>query len=283
MFENFRNKCIEIFELGLANFLFAPRLAWQACLKRTAVKLELLTDIDMFLMVEKGIIGGMCQAIQRYAKANNKYMKSYDKIIESSYLMYLDANNLCGWAMSQKRPVNSFEWVKKLSKFDERFIKNYDENSLHRDLPFLPERKKIVKCNKLVCSFYYKRKLCCPHKGFNRGTKSWINYKNVHRVIQFNQKAWLRPYIDMNSKLRTEAKNDFGKDFFKLMNNAVFRKTMENVRKHRDIKLVTRDKRRNQTALEPNYHKLIIYLDISILDINKTVLYEFWYYYIKPK
>ena len=162
MFENFRNECIEIFELGLANFLFAPRLAWQACLKRTAVKLELLTDIDMLLMVEKGIIGGMCQAIRRCAKANNKYMKSYDIIIESSYLMYLDANNLCGWAMSQKLPVNGFEWVKKLSKFDERFIKNYDENSdvgycfevdvnypknlisLRRDLPFLPERKKIV-------------------------------------------------------------------------------------------------------------------------------------------
>ena len=210
--------------------------------KKAGVKLKLLTDIDMLLMVEKGIIGGMCQAIHRYAKANNKYMKSYDIIIGSSYLMYLDANNLCGWAMSQKLPVNSFEWVKTLSKFVERFIKNYDENSdvgyclevdvnylknlfsLHRDLPFLPERKKIVKCNKLVCDFYYKKKLCCPHKGFNRSTKSWINTKKLHRVIQFNQKAWLRLYIDMNTKLRTEAKNDFERDFFKLMNNAVSEK-----------------------------------------------------------
>ena len=96
VFENFRNKCIEIYELDPAHFLSAPGLAWQACLKKTKVKLELLTDIDMLLMVEKGIRGGMCQAIHKYAKANNKYMKNYDKNIESSYLIYLHANNLYG-------------------------------------------------------------------------------------------------------------------------------------------------------------------------------------------
>ena len=133
----------------------APGLAWQACLKKTKVKLELLTDIDMLLMVEKGTRGGICQAIHRYAKANNKYMKNYDKNNESSYIENLDANNLYGWAMSQKLPVNSFKWVEKLSRFNEIFIKNYNENSdigyflevdinypkelfnLHKDLPFL--------------------------------------------------------------------------------------------------------------------------------------------------
>ena len=127
------------------------------------------------MIAEKGIGGGICQAIHRCAKANNKDMKSYDKNIESSYLMYLDVSNLCGWAISQKLLANGFEWVEKLSKFDERFIKNYDENSykgyflevdveypknlfsLHSDLPFLPERKKIGKCNKLVCDFYDKK------------------------------------------------------------------------------------------------------------------------------
>ena len=93
-FENCRNKCIEIYELDPAHFLSPPGLVWQACLKKTEVELELLTDIDMLLMVEKVIRGGMCQAIYRYPKAGNKYMKNYDKDIESSYLMYLDANNL---------------------------------------------------------------------------------------------------------------------------------------------------------------------------------------------
>ena len=141
-----------------------------------------------------------------------------------------------------------------------------------------------------------------------RALKQALNYglklTKTHRVIQFNQKAWLKPYIDMNTKLRKEAKNDFEKDFFKLMNNSVFRKTIENVRKHRDIKLVTTEEKRIKLVSEPNYHttkrfseNLLaiemkktkvkmnkpIYLGMSILDISKTLMYEFWYDYIKPK
>ena len=167
---------LKYIELDPAHFLSAPRLAWQACLKKTGVKLELLTDNDMLMMVEKGIRGGICQAVYRYAKANNKYMKNCNKFIESLYLMYLDANNLYGWAMSQKLPIDGFKWVENLSKFNESFIKSYDENSnkgyffekdveypkklfnLHRDLPFLPERKKIKKCEKLVCIVQNKKK-----------------------------------------------------------------------------------------------------------------------------
>ena len=128
----------------------------------------------MLLMVEKGIRGGICPAIRRYAKANNKYMRNYDKNIESSDLMYLDSNHLYEWAMSQTLPVNGFEWMEQLSEFDECFIKNYDENNdkgyilevdveypknlfnLHCDLPFLPERKKIEKCKKLFCNIHNK-------------------------------------------------------------------------------------------------------------------------------
>ena len=128
-------------------------------------------------MVEKGIRGGMCNAIQRYAKANNKYIKNYDKNKESSYLMYLDGNNLYGWAMFKKLPVNGFKWKKKrVSKFDEEFIRNYDEDSdkgylevdveypkdfhnLHSDLPFLSERIKMKKCNKLLCNLYNKKNM----------------------------------------------------------------------------------------------------------------------------
>ena len=130
-------------------------------------------------MVEKGIRGGICQVTHKYTKANNKYMKNYDKKIESSYLAYLDENNLHGWGMSQILPVNDFKWVEKskLSRFNERFIKNYKENSdigyflevdidypkelfnLHNDLPFLPERKKVNKCEKLICSIEDKKNM----------------------------------------------------------------------------------------------------------------------------
>ena len=129
VFENFRKTCLKVYELDPAHFLSLPGLAWQACLNKTNIKLELLTDYNMPLMVEEGIRGGICHSIHRYAKANNKYMKNYDKNEESSYTQYLDANNLYGWAMSQKLPVNNFKWIKDTSKINEEFIKNYNENS----------------------------------------------------------------------------------------------------------------------------------------------------------
>ena len=129
VFENFRNKCLKVYELDPAHFLSLPGLAWQACLKKTSVKLELLTDYDMLLMVEEGIRGGICHAIHRYAKVNNKYMKNYDKNEESSYIQYLDANNLYGWAMSQKLPLNGSKWLEDTSEINEEFIKKYDKNN----------------------------------------------------------------------------------------------------------------------------------------------------------
>ena len=134
VFENFRNMCIKVYELDPAHFLYAPGLAWQACLKKTEVELKLITNVDMLLMIEKGIRGVICHAIHRHAKANNIYiydiyMIYYDENKEISYILYLDANNLYGWAMSQKLPVNDFKWIKNVSKTDEGFIKNYDEDS----------------------------------------------------------------------------------------------------------------------------------------------------------
>ena len=173
VFENFRNRCLKVYELDAAHFL----LAWQACLKKTNIKLELLTDYDMLLMVEEGIRGGICHSIHRHAKANNKYMKNYDKNEEFSYIQYLDANNLYGWAMSQKLPVNGFKWIEDTSEINEEFTKYYDENSdkgyilevnvkypkkvhnLNSDLPFLPKRMKIDKCKKLVCNLSNKRNM----------------------------------------------------------------------------------------------------------------------------
>ena len=129
VFENFRKTCLKVYELDRAHFLSLPGLAWQACLKKTNIKLELLTDYDMLLMVEEGIRGGICHSIHRHAKANNKYMENYNKNEELSYIQYLDANNFYGWAMSQKLPVNNFKWVEDTSKINEEFIKSYNENN----------------------------------------------------------------------------------------------------------------------------------------------------------
>ena len=264
VFETIRNMCIKVYELDPAQFLSAPGLAWQACLKKTKVQLELLTDVDMLLMVEKGIRGGIYHAMHRYAKANKKYMKDYNKNEEGSFLECLDANNLYGWAISERLPVDGFDRIKDLSKIDEDFIKHYDKDSdkgytlevdfkynnnlhdLHNDLPFLPERMKIGKCNKFVCNLYDKKNYAIHIRSLKQALNHGLILKKVHRVIKFNQEAWLKPCIDMNTELRKQAKNDFEKNFFKLMNNAVFGKTMENVRKHRYIKLIKTDKRRNQ-------------------------------------
>ena len=129
VFENFKNKCLEVYELDPAHFLSLPGLAWQECLKKTNIELELLTGYDMLLMAEERIRGRICHSIHRYAKANNKYMKNYNKKKKSSYIQYLDANNLYGWPMSQKLPKNNFKWVEDTSSINEEFIKNYNENS----------------------------------------------------------------------------------------------------------------------------------------------------------
>ena len=330
VFNNFRDMCIKEYELDPAHFLSLPGLAWQACLKKTNIELELLTDYDMLLMVEEGIRGGICHSIHRYAKANNKYMKNYNNNEESSYIQYLDANNLYGWAMSKKLPVNRFKWLDndKTAEpsakhvINEEFIKNYNENDkkgyilevdvknpkklheLHSDLPFLPERMEINKCKKLVCNLYNKKKYVVHTNSLKQALNHGLKLKKIHRIIEFNQKAWLKPYIDMNTELRKLTRNDFEKDLFKLMNNSVFRKTMENIRKHRDIKLVTTDKKRSKLVSEPNYHTINlisedlsiiemkktnvkmnkpIYLGLSILEISKILMYKFWYDYMKPK
>ena len=158
-------------------------------------------------MVEERIRGGICHSMHRYTKANNKYMENYDKIKESSYIQYLDANNLYGRTMSQKMLVNNFKWVEDVSRINEEFIKNYNENSskgyilevdvkypkklhdLHSDLPFLPKRIKIDKCKKLVCDLHNKKKYEVHIKSLKQALKNGLKLKRVHRIIEFSQKA----------------------------------------------------------------------------------------------
>ena len=159
-------------------------------------------------------------------------------------------------------------------------------------------------CKKLVCNLFNKKKYVAHINTLKQALNHGLKFKKIHRVIEFNQEAWLKAYIDMNTELRKLAKNDFEKDLFKLMNNSVFGKTMENIRKHGDIKLVTTDKKRSKLVSEPNYHTINlisedlsiiekkkskvrmnkpIYLGLSTLEISKILMYEFWYDYMKPK
>ena len=224
--------------------------------------------------------------------------------------------------MSKKLPIKGFKWLDDIEKIDEEFIKEYNEISdkgyvieadvdypqeLHdllSDTPFLPERMVINKTKKLVFNLHNKKNYVAHINVLKQALDYGLKLKKVHRVIEFEEEAWLKKYIDFNTDLRMKATNDFEKDFFKLMNNAVFGKTMENVRKHRDIKLVRTDKKRNKLVSEPDYHtmKLIddnlaiiemskvkvrmnkpIYLGLSILELNKITMYEFWYDYVKVK
>ena len=283
----------------------------------TKVELELLTDIDMVLLFEKRIRGGISQALQRYSSAKNKYMPNYNSKLLSTYLLYVDANNLYGWAMSKKLLINNFKWYDALEMLTSDFIKNYDEDSdagyllevdidypkelheSHRDLPFLS-----IKKEKLLNTLADKEKYVVHIAALKEALRHGLEFKKVHRAISFNQKAWLKPYIDKNTELRKNVKNDFEKDFFKLMNNAVFGKTMENVRNRRVVKLVVKEERRNKLVSEPNYdsckqfsdslmaiemRKTEVFMDKpiaveqAILDISKTLMYEFWYDYLKPK
>ena len=263
---------LKIYEVDPAHFFTATALAWKAPLKKTKVTLDLLADIDMFLMVEEGTRGEIRHSIYRYAKASKKYMKDYDENKESSYLQNWDEKNLYGWAMSQKLPVNNFEWIKDTSQFSEDFIKDYDEKSdkgcssevdvqyteklhkLHNDLPFLPKMMKIEKVKKLVANLHDKTEYVICIRNLKQALNHGLVLKNVHRVIKFNQNAWVKLYIDINKNLRKKAKNDFEKDFFKLMNNPVFGKTMKNMRKYKDIKLSTSKRRRNYLVSELTDH-----------------------------
>ena len=249
VFESFRSVCMENYGLDPAHFYTAPGLACRACLKKTGVRLELLLDPDMLLMFERGICGGIMQSVHRWAAANNPYMDEYDNSKPTKYLQYLDANNLYGWAMSQPLPTGEFRWVKcdsNPNKLVEMFAAKKDYgyllevdvsypkelHDLHNDLPFMCTKMKINGVEKLIPNLYYKRKYILHIRALEQASDHGLVLERIHRCIEFKQSPWMKECIDLNTRLRTSAKNDFGKDFHKLMNNSVFGKTMENIRRH---------------------------------------------------
>ena len=319
VYEAFRDTCLRHHKLDPAHFYTSPGLTWKACLKCTGIKLELLTDPDMLLMFEQGIRGGITEAVRKYASANNKYMgDKFNLKSESSYLQYLDANNLYGWAMSQPLPTGGFKWVdvnpNEISELATRTDKGYilevdvsyprKLHNPHNNLPFMCERMEINGVEKLVPNLRDKKNYIIHIQALNQALQLGLRLDRIHRAIEFDQSPWLKTYIDFNTQLRTEATNDFEKDFFKLMNNLVFGNTMENIRKHRNIKLVTTEEKYLHTVMHPNFKSgvlfgenlmgceirkikvvmnKLVYLGQVILDLSKIIMYEFHYDYMVPK
>ena len=314
VFENFREVCRKNYDLDPAWYYTAPGLAWDAALKMTNVRLELLNDPDMLLMFEEGIRGGISMISTRYGKANNPYMKDYDPSLPTKYITYMDANGLYGCAMSKPLPTHDFRWLT-----EEELVLKWKDlpcilevnlmypkhlHKLHNDYPLAPERVTVNGVDKLIPNLRDKRKYIIHHETLKQYLSLGLKLYKIHRGITFKESAWLKPYIDLNTELRTKATNDFEKDFFKLMNNSVFGKTMENVRNRVDVRLVTEESKAKKLVSKPNYHHSTIfcenlvavqmkkttlvldkpiYLGFSVLEISKTIMYDFHYNYIKPK
>ena len=314
VFENFRNICMENYKLDPAHYFTSPGLTWDACLKMTDAKLKLLTDIDMLLMIEKGIRGGVSMISNRYGKANNKYMgKSFIDTMLSKYIIYLDANNLYGWAMSKPLPTHGFKWMKVdeletwelhscILEVDLEYPKSLHD--LHSDYPLAPEQIEVNKIPKLIPNLGDKKKYILHYENLKQCLRLGLKLTHIHRGIKFEESQWLKKYITLNTKLRTQAKNEFEKDFYKLMINSLFGKTMEDIRKRVDIKLVNNKKQAEKLSAKPNFKhcnifsedlvaihmkktKLVfnkpVYLGMCILDLSKTLMYDFHYNYIKQK
>lgn len=254
VFETFRETCLKYYKLDPCWYYTAPGLAWDAMLKITEIKLQTIKYYDMYLFVEKGIRGGIVNAVKRYSKVNNKYLKNYDSKKESNYLMYLDANNLYGWAMIQNLPYDELEfednfdqnmnieqlksYIKELNNIGKGCILEVDLeypkelHDLHNDFPFCPQNNKVnnQKMSKLMNMLYDKEKYVIHYKNLIQTLDYNLKLKKIHRVLTFKESSWMEKYIMLNTNLRKQAKNDFEKDFFKLMNNSVFGKTMENIR-----------------------------------------------------
>ena len=340
VFENFRKTCLEYYKLDPCHYFTSPGLSWDAMLKMTNIKLELMTDINMFQFIEKGMRGGISYIANRCSKAN-KYMKEYNEHQPSKYIMYLDANNLYGWAMSKYLPTGGFRWMteREMDKLDLAKYKNdgnkglilevdleYPEelHDLHNDYPLAPEKVKVTndllseyckniseKYNistglvyKLIPTLGKKEKYVLHYRNLQLYIDLGLKVTKVHRVLEFNQSPWLKQYIDFNTEKRKNAKNDFEKDFFKLMNNSVFGKTMENLRKRVDVRLVSDENKLFKLTSKSTYvsskiinenlvavHKIKetltlnrpAYVGMCILDLSKTLMYDFHYNYIKKK
>ena len=308
VFEHFRETSMnpERFQLDPAHYVSAPQMSWDAMLKTTGVQLDLIYDPEMYKLIESGMRGGICMISKRFSQANNKYMGSdYDSSKPSKYILYLDANNLYGWAMKQSLPEKEFTWCTQ-EEIDRQCWMDSDDDSpfgyilecdldyppelhdLHNEYPLAPERVDIQvdmlsdtqveiarhyarnrsgQNVKLVPHLMRKEKYVTHSRVLKFLLDHGIKLTKVHKAIRFHQSHWMAPYIDMNTNLRAAATNDVDKDFFKLMNNSTYGKTCENTRKRTDIRLVNDEATAWKLIDKPNFMNARIF-DENLLGIE---------------
>lgn len=337
IFQNFRNLTMQFFELDPVHFITTPNLSWHAGLKMSKSTLELLTDIDMYQMIESGIRGGICLVSKRFARANNPYLKqTFNKSLPTSYIISLDVNNPYGSAMANnKLPISQFRWLtfEEIEKFNvmkisdtanKGYILSVDldyPQSLHdkhNNFPMAPEHKvinyellspyqkemlKILKLKsnstpKLLTTLERKNNYVLHYRNLKFYVKHGLVIKQIHKVLEFKQTEWIKPYIIFNNDKRKESTNEFDKQFFKLMNNAFFGRTCMNIRKHVNVKVALNKKECRKCLMDCNldffsilndsavlfknlksslYLNQPIYVGFTVLELSKLYMYELYY------
>ena len=341
VFEHFREMAMRDYGLDPLHNYTLPGFSWQCALKMTNANLELVTDPDIFLFFENSIRGGISMISNRYARANNRYLPpavDFDENLPESYILYLDCNNLYACSLSQPLPVGNFRFLNddEVANFDVANVDcmgdtgyvlevdiSYptDLHATHNDYPLAPEhvtvtRDMVSDYNKddntrpftkqdcLVPTLMDKEKYVTHIRNLKLYVSLGLVVTKIHRIVAFDQRAWLEPYIDFNTCKRRNAKTEFEKDFYKLMNNSVFGKSMESVRKRMNVKLINDKKRFEKSIAKPTCKRFVIindnlvmvecarktvkqnkplYVGFVVLELSKVLMYNFHYNMIRKR
>ena len=310
VFESFRSGSMDNYKLDPAHYVSAPHLSWDAMLKMTQCNLQLLDDPEMFRMIDNNLRGGICMITKRYARANNPRLRAfYDPSKPTSHIMYWDANNLYGWAMSQDLPYDGFRWLKETEYADIEWTTVQEDgqygyivecdldyptelHKVHSDYPLAPEKVAITvemlsdkqkdlhthyKFNrssvqtKLIPNLLPKDKYACHYRNLQFYLSHGMKLLKVHRVLAFQQSRWLGKYIETNQNLRAAANDEHLKKLYKDMNNSCFGKTCENQRKRSDVRVVTDAQKCKKLIEKPHCKSFRIFTeDVAAVDLSKV-------------
>ena len=341
VFEKFINSCLKYYGLDPCHYFSSPGLAWDAMLKMSGVRLRLIDNVDIHLFIEKGMRGGISYIAKRYCRANNEVVKGYDESLEKSFICYWDVNNLYGAAMLEYLPYDEFEWLSDdeiyginfncvsaesdvgyILKVDLKYPKELHD--LHNDYPLASEKLKVSKdmlsgyclsiaekydvkvgdVAKLIPNLRDKSCYVLHYRTLQFYVSLGMVVGKINRVLRFKQSDWLKSFVMFNTTKRMNPANEFEKAFFKLIINSVYGKTMENVRKRVNVKLINNEKKYLKVVSRPSFvsqkildknlvavHKIKpvllvnkpIYVGFSILELSKMIMYDWHYNYFVKK